>query len=105
MNYKDYVKQNNAWELKAEKLFEIQKLKSHYTKLSSQLSKELIDLSGKQNCVGSRFVFHSYTRKGSIDYTSIPELQHINLDIFRKDDIQLWKLENVGESFLKKIDD
>jgi len=103
MDFKDYVKQNNIWEKKAEKLYEIQKLKAHYTKLSRDLAEELVDLSGKQNCVGSKFVFHSYTRRGSVDYSSIPELKHINLDVFRKDDIQLWKLENVGSNVLEKI--
>jgi hypothetical protein len=101
----NYVKQNDVWDKKAEKLYEIQRLKSHYTKLASKLSSELVELSGGQNCVGKDYVFHAHNRKGAVDYKSIPELKVVDLELYRKKDTVIWKLENAGEGFLKKIED
>ena len=103
--YNDYVKQNDSWETKAAKLYEIDKLRSYYTKLASSLKNELVELSGGQNCVGKEYVFHYSTREGSVNYKEIPELKFVNLELYRKDKVVMWKLENVGNKFLDKITD
>jgi len=105
MNFNEYVKQNSVWETKAAKLYEIDKLRSHYTKLASSLKKELVGLSGGQNSAGKEYVFHYTTRNGSVNYKQIPELKFVDLDMYRKDKVTVWKLENVGNRFLDKITD
>lgn len=103
MNMINYVKQNNIWDQKAEKLYEAQKLKSHYTELASKLSTELVELSGGQDSAGKSHVFHSHNRTGAIDYKLVPELKFVDLNKYRKEDIQVWKLENIGSNVLNKM--
>ena len=37
-------------------------------------------------------------RPGNIDYSSIPELKAVDLDKYRKDPIQVYKLEYLGDN-------
>jgi hypothetical protein len=105
MDFKDYVKQNNTWEEKAEKLYEIQKLRAHYNKLADSLLQDLIKLSSGQNSLCKNYVFRSYNRVGAIDYKRVPELKYVDLEKYRKDSITMWKLENVGIKFIEKTKD
>ena len=104
-DFTNYVNQNDVWEEKAAKLYEIQKLKAYYSKLATALSKELVDLSGGQNSAGKEYVFHYHLRVGSVDYTQVPELKFVDLDKYRKGEVLIWKLENVGQKVLEKIKD
>jgi hypothetical protein len=36
-------------------------------------------------------------RPGSVDYSAIPELKSVDLDKYRKDPVQVYKLEYTGE--------
>jgi len=105
MELKNYVKQNSTWEEKAEKLYEAQKLKLYYSKLSLKLMADLLESSEKKKSKGKTFVFHYSYKAGTIDYKSIPELASIDLNAYRKDDIKVWKLENIGVSVLNKMEE
>ena len=37
------------------------------------------------------------SRPGSVDYSAIPELKSVDLDKYRKDPVQVYKLEYTGE--------
>ena len=100
--YRDYVKQNDTWEEKAKSLYEAQKLKDYYSKLSSKMLDELISLSGKQDSSGKEYVLSTYSRLGSVEYNRIPELKTIDLNKYRKDNVTVWKLEYVG-NLLEKV--
>lgn len=94
--YKDYVKQNDIWEEKAKKLYEAQKLKDYYSKLSSKMLSELVSLSGEQDSSGKEYVLSTHSRLGSVEYNRIPELKTVDLNKYRKDNVKVWKLEYVG---------
>lgn len=91
--YKDYVKQNNKWDELAEKTYKLQELAKHYATLATESKKKLIELSGKQNSIGYRYALKAEPRKGVVEYTKIPELQFVDLDMYRKTPIISWKLE------------
>ena len=56
------------------------------------VKKLLIEASNGRNCKGSNSKFTSYLMKGKIDYDQIPELQGLNLDQYRKPDVQCYKV-------------
>lgn len=52
------------------------------------LKNQLIQMSGGQNSKGGGVMVSSYTRKGNIDYSQIPELTNVNLEKYRKKDTE-----------------
>jgi len=76
---------NKAWEAKRQR--------KYFETLEVDLFKELKDLSGNEKTSAGGFIFNPIERKGSIDYPSIPLLQHIDLEQFRKSGSVYWKLE------------
>lgn len=52
----------------------------------------LIKLSKNQNCQGNIVKVQKIVRKGSINYKEIPELSGINLEKYRKDPIETWRI-------------
>ena len=104
MDFKNYKKQNSVWEKIANQLNEAQKMKDYYSKLATSLSKDLQELSYNQDSIGQNYVFYSMDRKGPIDYKNIPELKNIDLGLYRKEDIQFWKLEYLGSNVINKIE-
>ena len=72
---------------------EIKTLTEHYDSLMRRLK----TLSHNKNSSGGDFIFKSYVSKGAVNYKAIPELKQIDLDQYRKDPIESWKLERVKE--------
>lgn len=56
------------------------------------LRNRLIQLSGGSNSMGAGIKLSKEVRKGPIDYKSIPELDKVNLDKYRKNPIECWKI-------------
>ena len=104
MDYSNLVKQNDVWDEQAERLHHLQKMRLFYSKLYSKAIDELIHLSGEQNCIGKEFIFRSHDRVGAVDYKNIEQLQYVDLDKYRKEDITIWKLEYMGEQFIEKME-
>ena len=42
--------------------------------------------------VSSNFAYIYQSRKGNVDYSNIPELNGVNLDDYRKENVKIWKL-------------
>ena len=49
------------------------------------LKRELISLSEEKNCVGGGIKVTHHVRRGSIEYTKIPEIQGLDLERYRKE--------------------
>lgn len=68
----------------------------HQLKMAEENEKKLrlrlIELSGSQSSMGNGIKLSKIPRKGSIDYSSIPQLNGINLDDFRKESTEYWKI-------------
>lgn len=54
--------------------------------------KELLALSGDQNCLGDGIRLMKTVMRGRIDYDAIPEIKGIDLDRYRKDSTVSWKI-------------
>ena len=54
--------------------------------------KELLKLSGDQNCFGGGVRVMKTTMRGRVDYDAIPEIKGIDLDQYRKNSSSTWKI-------------
>ena len=54
--------------------------------------KKLIELSEGRNCIGSGVKLSRLLRKGNIEYKEIPEIKNINIERYRKDPVEYYKL-------------
>lgn len=54
---------------------------------------KLIKLAGDQSARGAGVVCDKLRRAGSVDYTSIPELAAVNLNLYRKPDTFYFKVQ------------
>lgn len=72
---------------------QIRDLEKQYDGLMSTLK---VSFNQGHSCWGS-YRLNVSVRPGNIDYASIPELKSVDLDKYRKDPIQVYKLEYTGE--------
>jgi len=90
---RDYQERTDSeWLAMAQEWLLINKAYKDAEKREKELKDKLTSLAKNQNCKGGGVKFSSYSRKGSIDYESIPELQKVNLDLYRKNPIQINRL-------------
>lgn len=57
-----------------------------------RLRKQLIFLSGGNNCRGSGVTLCKIEKKGHVDYSKIPELKGVDLDKYRKPSNDSWRI-------------
>ena len=88
----DYYPMDADWADKARMLDEINESIRVQQQLADEIKAELVSLCAGRNAIGGNYMLSSVTRKGSIDYGNIPELQSINLDQYRRPDTQYWQL-------------
>lgn len=56
------------------------------------VSKQLKDLSQGVDSKGGGYIFACTYRKGSVQYKDIPQLKGVNLEQFRGQEVETWKL-------------
>ena len=76
---------NQAWQARKQRMY--------FEKIEKNLFEQLRILSDNQERSEGGFLFHSIIRKGTVDYTIIPQLKSVDLEQYRKADIICWKLE------------
>lgn len=69
-------------------LQEIKKLKEK----EDELRKFLINMCDGKSSKGNGIKLTKYLQRGTVDYLKIPELEGINLDMYRKPCIEIWKI-------------
>jgi putative phage-type endonuclease len=52
----------------------------------------LLVLSDNKNCIGAGIRTQKIIRKGSVDYKAIPEMKDVDLEKYRKPNIESWRL-------------
>lgn len=92
--FSNFKHQDKLWVSAAKAAYEAQLMRKHYQELEDKLLEELKKISDESS-IGGGFVFESITRKGTIDYKSIPQLKQIDLEIYRKESNVSWKLYKV----------
>lgn len=82
---KDWIKLSKEW-LKASNALKEAEVKEE------DLRKQLIALADNKNCRNEDVRLVRYQAKGSVDYSTIPELKDVNLEIYRKQPSTRWRL-------------
>jgi putative phage-type endonuclease len=91
---KDYpIMQNRAWEIYSKEYQELRKEIKRLQEREEQVKNELICLSGHGNAQGSGIKLSKGYRKGSINYQDIPEIKNVDLDKYRKESTEFWKID------------
>jgi putative phage-type endonuclease len=86
---RDYVYRGEArWAKLAEEYKELCALEER----KEAIRKELIELAEGQNSMGGGITLSKCTRKGSVDYAKIPELQGLDLEKYRKKSSEYWRI-------------
>jgi len=88
----DYVERNDAWGVIAKGLWDIKEEIKGLEKEKKRLEQLLKEESFGCNSRHGNYRFTVVRAKGGIDYSSIPELEHVNLEKYRKPQITKWLL-------------
>lgn len=94
-----HKERDEKWIKTAERYMQYKKDRMYYEEREKQTFEELKALSQGVASKGGGYVFTPTYRKGSVDYTAIPELKGVDLDRYRNDSVEIWKLtyELIGE--------
>jgi len=93
MTARDFeVKTDEAWACQAIEWTKINEQLRILEQKEEALRKSLIAMSNNKNSMGSGVKVSRFIRKGNIDYTSIPELKEVNLEVYRKKPTEFWKI-------------
>ena len=90
---------SGGWQNAAQRVLDIQEKMSFLVNAKNEAMKELIELSDGVSSFGNGYTFEQIQREGSVDYKAIPELKGVDLNKYRKESINYWKL-----SFTKQFD-
>jgi len=92
MNDKDYDDRKDDLFLQAAEEWKViyDKLKE-YEGLEDESRQHLIALAQNRSCLGGGIRMTKSIRKGNVDYSAIPELKGVNLDMYRKKSSEFWR--------------
>lgn len=99
---KDHKERDELWLQTARKLYKLKMTIKEYEKEEAQTLASLKLLSCGINSKAGEFIFTKSMRRGSVVYKNIPQLIGVNLDQYRKDEVETWKLEPVLVPFDKE---
>ncbi len=90
---RDYVPRDDQdWHTKAQEWLILDSQLKNLQEKHDQVRKDLIAMSGKSNTVGSGIKMSRILRKGHVEYANIPELINVDLDKYRKQPIESWRI-------------
>ena len=86
---RDYIlREDEEWMQLAKEWIEISKIEER----KEEIRKRLIAMSGQLNTMGGGIKLSKIPRKGNVDYKSIPEIQNIDLEKYRKPNIETYRI-------------
>jgi len=88
----DYILRDSHWESLAKDLYAIKRKKQEISKKEKELEGQLRNLSGDNNSCHGEFFYTRTSCSGGIDYESIPVLQGMDLNKFRKPSHSRWTI-------------
>lgn len=93
LDKRDYEERTDKdWEFNALSLLAVQKQLKILQEKELEYRNTLISLAGSKNVKGSGITLTRNVRKGAVDYKSIPELIDVNIEKYRKEPIEYWKI-------------
>lgn len=93
--YNNHVERNKEWIETAQNLQEVKLVLKNLKKEEELLLENLKKLSEGVDSRGGAFVFSKGMRKGGIDYKLAAEVENIDFEPYRKEDVEYWKLDVV----------
>lgn len=93
MTERDYIQQTDPlwkdyaseWRMLNEQIKALEAKEKH-------LREAIIAMSGKKNAIGAGIKLTRFMRKGNVDYSAIPELKQVELDKYRKNPIESYRI-------------
>ncbi|MFI5332589.1 MAG: hypothetical protein ACHQVS_00640 [Candidatus Babeliales bacterium] len=93
-----YVERDSAWIETARNMAKWRAARMEAEKQEKMYSDILKTLSHGAWSKGGGFVYDFIVRKGNVDYGRIPELRGVDLEPYRKESLEVWKLSmEMGE--------
>jgi len=94
-NEKDYtITNDDLTSFLASKLIDTKHNIRELQKQEKEMTSDLLLMCGYKNTQGRNFKITKTMRKGFVDYTKIPVLEHMDLEQYRKDPIDIWRITN-----------
>lgn len=96
MNDRDYIRRDEkAWLDASKKWLTIHEQLVTLGKEEKALRESLIQMAGVHNAIGGGIRVTRSLRKGNIQYRKVPELQDLDLEQYRKEPSEVWRLTAV----------
>ena len=90
---KDFkVMDNDIWDTYASQWITLNTQLKELEKREQELRERLISMSRNQNCKGKGVKVAKILKKGNIDYSKIAVLQGMDLEVYRKEPVEYWKI-------------
>ena len=94
-NERDYIKTDDDMSYyTASKLLDLKKKIKELEMQEKDLTADLLLMCQYKNTQGRNFKITKTIRKGSVEYTKIPELEWVDLEKYRKKPIDVWRISN-----------
>lgn len=93
MTTRDYLtRSDNEWNGLAENYRIAYQALKDAEQLEQNLKRELIALAGQQSTMGNGIKLSKVVKRGSIDYSAIPDIQELDLEPYRKKTIEYFRV-------------
>lgn len=93
MNERDFVNRDDeTWKETSRKWLNIHRQLESLESEEKSVREALIQMAGSQNAIGGGVRLTRSLRRGNVQYAQIPELQNIDLEKYRKEHIEIWRL-------------
>lgn len=80
------------WAMAANAFSQAKKERIKAEQIEEETRKNLIHLTDGENSTGEGVTVSKFYRKGNIEYSKIPELKPVNLDLYRKEGNSIWRV-------------
>lgn len=93
---RDYVTKKDDFWLEVEKKWVLTRTElRELERREKELRETLLSMCGEQNCRGRLIQATKCFRKGSVDYSSMPQIQNVDCEPYRKQPTEYWKIGDV----------
>lgn len=97
MNERDFVnREDEKWQETAQKWLAIRSQIEALECEEKKLRDALIEMADSQNAIGCGIRLTRSLRKGNVNYSQIPELINVDLERYRKEPIEVWRLSTTS---------
>lgn len=93
LSKKDYIiKQDDNWVKASEEYRQVNLQMKALEKKEKELKEQIITLTEDKNAYGNGITVTKYAQKGTVDYSSIPQLKDVDLEAYRKPTHYSWRI-------------